>query len=191
MKFLLLSLLPFKARRTNAFLTPSNSFNLVILGQVIEAVTNQTWYDYVRKTIWTPLGMNNTFGRAADTQTPQELSFGDRSTAEDLSKLSHLLLNKGRGIFTSDAIVAGMITGHNVRPVNLQTLPILFGQTFKSDFGAYSAGCGINKPIDTFFHVLNTRGTCFHDASAIRPSLASFLLDSNCPTHISDGLRDN
>ncbi|KAH9159265.1 hypothetical protein AeNC1_019090, partial [Aphanomyces euteiches] len=111
-----------------------SNINFIILVQVIEAATNQTWYDYLRKTIWTPLGMNNTFGRAADTQTPQELSLGhftclDKvigpynllystnvalspkndyfaggsmiSTADDLSKFSRFLLNKGRGIFSS------------------------------------------------------------------------------------------
>ncbi|CAK4703851.1 unnamed protein product, partial [Aphanomyces euteiches] len=161
-----------------------SNMNFAILGQVIEAVTNQTWYDYVRKTIWTPLGMNNTFGRAADTQTPQELSFGhftclDKvigpynlvnstivavnpkndylaagsmiSTADDLSKFSRFLLNKGRGIFSSDAIVADMITGHVIRPVNPQALSILFGQDYNPDGGAYAAGYGIDTVGDVMF----------------------------------------
>ncbi|KAH9141794.1 hypothetical protein AeRB84_014071, partial [Aphanomyces euteiches] len=161
-----------------------SNLNFAILGQVIEAVTNQTWYDYVRKTIWTPLGMNNTFGRAADTQTPQELSFGhftclDKvigpynlvnstivavnpkndylaagsmiSTADDLSKFSRFLLNKGRGIFSSDAIVADMITGHVIRPVNAQIPPVLTGQTLNPDGGAYAAGYGFDTVGDVMF----------------------------------------
>ncbi|KAG9398577.1 hypothetical protein AC1031_014357 [Aphanomyces cochlioides] len=128
--------------------------------------------------------MNNTFGRAADTPTRQELTFGhfaclDKvigpynllnstnvalspkndyftggsiiSTADDLSKFSRFLLNKGRGIFSADAIVADMITGHVIRPVSPQIPPVLTGQTLNPDGGAYSAGYGFDTVGDVMF----------------------------------------
>ncbi|ETV98592.1 hypothetical protein H310_08712 [Aphanomyces invadans] len=46
-----------------------SNLNYEILGQVIEAVTNQPWHEYMRRAIWTPLGMTNTVGRAQDSRS--------------------------------------------------------------------------------------------------------------------------
>ncbi|KAF0716897.1 Aste57867_2600 [Aphanomyces stellatus] len=46
-----------------------------ILGQVIEAATNQTWHDYVHDAILAPLGMKHTVAQAMDA-TPELLSSG-------------------------------------------------------------------------------------------------------------------
>ncbi|KAH9164539.1 hypothetical protein AeNC1_018662 [Aphanomyces euteiches] len=73
------------------------------------------------------------------------------STADDLSKFSRFLLNKGRGIFSSDVIVADMITGHVIRPVNAQIPPVLTGQTLNPDGGAYAAGYGFDTVGDVMF----------------------------------------
>lgn len=43
-----------------------NNYGFVVLAQVIERVTGQTWGDYLRDAIWRPLGMNDTHARADD-----------------------------------------------------------------------------------------------------------------------------
>ncbi|CAK4363179.1 unnamed protein product [Aphanomyces euteiches] len=73
------------------------------------------------------------------------------STADDLSKFSRFLLNKGRGIFSSDAIVGDMITAHAIQTVNPQALSILFGQDYNPDGGAYATGYGIDTVGDVMF----------------------------------------
>ncbi|KAF0694612.1 Aste57867_14529 [Aphanomyces stellatus] len=58
-----------------AFLNTTRSFrdgyaysnmNFVILGQVIQHVTNQTWFEFLKATYLEPLGMNETFGQVWD-----------------------------------------------------------------------------------------------------------------------------
>ena len=50
--------------------------NFVIAGQIIESITNKSWGDYLRDTIWTPLGMHATFPRARDASPANDLSYG-------------------------------------------------------------------------------------------------------------------
>ncbi|CAK4669506.1 unnamed protein product [Aphanomyces euteiches] len=38
-----------------------------VLGQVIEAISGQTWHDYLRDAIWTPLGMTSTMTKLSAT----------------------------------------------------------------------------------------------------------------------------
>ncbi|RHY77475.1 hypothetical protein DYB30_014061 [Aphanomyces astaci] len=55
-----------------------SNVNYAILGQVLEAATNQTWEAYLNQTIWQPLGMTSTVGRVASLPTHQlaQLSSG-------------------------------------------------------------------------------------------------------------------
>ncbi|KAF0719831.1 Aste57867_751 [Aphanomyces stellatus] len=56
-----------------------SNLNFEILGQVVEAVTNQTWFHFIKTTILDPLGMHDTVGRPADAPNASELSFGHLS----------------------------------------------------------------------------------------------------------------
>ncbi|RQM27541.1 hypothetical protein B5M09_010628 [Aphanomyces astaci] len=49
--------------------------NSIILGQVVEAVTNQTWHAYILDAVATPLHMDDTKGRPADAP-PSQLTSG-------------------------------------------------------------------------------------------------------------------
>ncbi|KAF0690022.1 Aste57867_18566 [Aphanomyces stellatus] len=53
-----------------------SNLNYAILGQVIEHVTNQTWFAFLNRTILTPLGMRATYGRVAEVPTTADLSYG-------------------------------------------------------------------------------------------------------------------
>ncbi|CAK4989759.1 unnamed protein product [Aphanomyces euteiches] len=53
-----------------------SNLNFEVLGQVIEAVTTQTWFNYLQRSILDPLGMNETFGRAKDATNVDDLSYG-------------------------------------------------------------------------------------------------------------------
>ncbi|KDO32913.1 hypothetical protein SPRG_02605 [Saprolegnia parasitica CBS 223.65] len=46
-----------------------------VLGQVVEAVSGLPWYEYLQRTIWTPLGMKSTYAHAG-LAPPEQLSFG-------------------------------------------------------------------------------------------------------------------
>ncbi|KAF0698495.1 Aste57867_10888 [Aphanomyces stellatus] len=48
-----------------------------LLSQVIEAVTNQTWHAYLKTSVWEPLGMHDTAGRAGDID--KQLAMGHYS----------------------------------------------------------------------------------------------------------------
>ncbi|KAG9398576.1 hypothetical protein AC1031_014356 [Aphanomyces cochlioides] len=150
-----------------------SNMNFIVLAQVLEAVTNQTWYNYLCKTLWVPLvplTQELSFGHytcldkvigpynllnstivAVNPKNDYDSSGSMISTADDLSKFSIFLLNKGRGIFSSDAFVSDMITGHVVQTVNPQALSIVTGQTFNPDGGVYAAGYGIDTVGDVMF----------------------------------------
>ncbi|RLN79549.1 hypothetical protein DYB28_003408, partial [Aphanomyces astaci] len=53
-----------------------SNLNFEILGQVVEGVTGQPWHEYLKTTIWEPLGMHDTVGRALDSRDPNALSGG-------------------------------------------------------------------------------------------------------------------
>ncbi|ETV84363.1 hypothetical protein H257_03595 [Aphanomyces astaci] len=50
--------------------------NFAILGQVVQAVTNQTWGEYLTQAIWTPLGMMHTYDWAEHAPADHQLSKG-------------------------------------------------------------------------------------------------------------------
>ncbi|RHY26781.1 hypothetical protein DYB32_007303 [Aphanomyces invadans] len=57
-----------------------SNMNFEILGQVIEQATNETWPAFLKKTIWDPLGMNQTFAASADAgDNVAEMSHGHMS----------------------------------------------------------------------------------------------------------------
>ncbi|KAF0690245.1 Aste57867_18353 [Aphanomyces stellatus] len=125
-----------------------SNLNFENLGQVIEHVTNQPWFTFIKTTYLDPLGMNETFGRPMDVTNVDDLSGGHfacndqvlgpynltsfmtattagadflaagsiLTSANDLAKFSHSLLNHGRGILKSPQIIQDMTTGHNVLP---------------------------------------------------------------------------
>ncbi|KAF0687793.1 Aste57867_20496 [Aphanomyces stellatus] len=121
-----------------------SNINYEILGQVVAAVTNQTWFDYLDAAILKPLGMHDTvpfaakgsqlshghkvcngnvagpFDLLSDTIVSPPLSFGPIaagsivSTAADMATLTTFLLNKGQGLFKSPSVIGAMTTGHEV-----------------------------------------------------------------------------
>ncbi|KAG9398582.1 hypothetical protein AC1031_014362 [Aphanomyces cochlioides] len=53
-----------------------STFNYILLGQVIEAITKKSWFQYVKEVVPDHLGMNNTFGRPADVPNKDQLTSG-------------------------------------------------------------------------------------------------------------------
>lgn len=39
-----------------------NNYNFVLLGEIIEQVTGQSWEDYLKQRVWSPLGSNTAYG---------------------------------------------------------------------------------------------------------------------------------
>ncbi|KAG9409970.1 hypothetical protein AC1031_018000 [Aphanomyces cochlioides] len=56
-----------------------SNLNFNVLGQVIEVVTNQTWFGYIKSALLDPLGMNETFARPGDATNVADLSGGHLS----------------------------------------------------------------------------------------------------------------
>ncbi|KAG9400164.1 hypothetical protein AC1031_011074 [Aphanomyces cochlioides] len=125
-----------------------SNLNFEILGQVIEHVTNMTWFDFVKVSILDPLGMNETFGRTGDASPRRSLSSGHFScsivsTAQDMAKLSHFFLRQGSGILKSTKLVQDMTTGHTVIPLNPR-LAAMYGLSFNPDGDAMGNGYGFD-----------------------------------------------
>ncbi|KAH9097610.1 hypothetical protein Ae201684P_001086 [Aphanomyces euteiches] len=53
-----------------------SSMNYIVLGQVIEAITKKSWFQYLKEAILDPLGMSNTYGRPADVTSKDKLTAG-------------------------------------------------------------------------------------------------------------------
>ncbi|KAF0691706.1 Aste57867_17118 [Aphanomyces stellatus] len=56
-----------------------SNLNFVVLGQVIEHVTHQPWFSFLKTTYFDPLGMNETFGRPADVTNVDDVVSGHTS----------------------------------------------------------------------------------------------------------------
>ncbi|KAF0691705.1 Aste57867_17117 [Aphanomyces stellatus] len=151
------------------------NLNFEILGQVIEHVTNQPWFTFIKTTYLDPLGMNETFGRPMDVTNVDDLSGGHfacndqvlgpynltssmtattagadflaagsiLTSANDLAKFSHSLLNHGRGILKSPQIIQDMTTGHNVLPNFVNGVDVR-GKSFHPDGSVKAAGYGLD-----------------------------------------------
>ncbi|KAF0691703.1 Aste57867_17115 [Aphanomyces stellatus] len=151
-----------------------SNLNFAILGQVIEHVTHQPWFAFIKTTFFDPLGMNETFGRPSDVTNMDELSSGHCScdnrihgpysiasstvgtaplddysaegsiltSANDLAKFSHFLLNRGRGILKSPKIIQEMTTGHTILPNAVDGIDFK-GDTFHPDGSVQGIGYGI------------------------------------------------
>ncbi|ETV94749.1 hypothetical protein H310_11711 [Aphanomyces invadans] len=159
-----------------------SNLNYAILGQVIEAVTAKSWPDYLRATFWSPLGMNDTVGRPADSSallSSGHFVCGDKvlgpfdlhnasmvalrprndyfaagsilSSVSDLSKFTRFLLNKGKGIFSSDAAVSELITGHTIASPSTQDGLAHVGLTYSRDGNSLTAGYGFDVVGDVAF----------------------------------------
>ncbi|KAF0690246.1 Aste57867_18354 [Aphanomyces stellatus] len=152
-----------------------SNLNFEILGQVIEHVTHQPWFAFIKTTFLDPLGMNDTFGRPADVTNMAELSSGHfackgqvlgpyditssmaaftagadylaaasmLSSAADLAKFSHFLLNRGRGIFKSAQIIQEMTTGHTILANYIDGVDAN-AKSFHPDGGVKAAGYGFD-----------------------------------------------
>ncbi|KAF0715141.1 Aste57867_3557 [Aphanomyces stellatus] len=53
-----------------------SNLNFVVLGQVIEHMTNQTWFNFIKTTYLDPLGMDETFGAPGDATDRDDLAYG-------------------------------------------------------------------------------------------------------------------
>lgn len=71
--------------RALAFMEPAHALrggheyansNFAILGQVIRAVTGQSWDEFLHERVWQPLGMTRTFASAFDVQDDDNTAFG-------------------------------------------------------------------------------------------------------------------
>ncbi|CAK4073072.1 unnamed protein product [Aphanomyces euteiches] len=72
------------------------------------------------------------------------------STANDLSKFSRFLLNKGDGLFASSRPISEMITGHNIQSMFAPLAPLVGYFSYKPDGEVMGAGYGF----DVVGHVL-------------------------------------
>ncbi|KAF0691704.1 Aste57867_17116 [Aphanomyces stellatus] len=152
-----------------------SNLNFEILGQVIEHVTHQPWFTFLKTTYLDPLGMNETFGQPVDVTNIAELSSGHfacnnqvlgpynltwsmtalpadagffsagsmLTSANDLAKFSHFLLNHGRGILNSPQIIQDMTTGHNVLQAPVDGVDDR-GKLFHPDGSVKAAGYGFD-----------------------------------------------
>ncbi|RHZ15775.1 hypothetical protein DYB26_006254 [Aphanomyces astaci] len=94
--------------------------NFAILGQVVQAVTNQTWGEYLTQAIWTPLGMMHTYDWAEHAPADHQLSKG------------HFVCN-------------GTVAGHEIQAVFVGAMGTSWGYHFDPKGGrALGAGYGID-----------------------------------------------
>ncbi|RHY22085.1 hypothetical protein DYB32_009623 [Aphanomyces invadans] len=73
------------------------------------------------------------------------------SSVSDLSKFTRFLLNKGKGIFSSDAAVSELITGHTIASPSTQDGLAHVGLTYSRDGNALTAGYGFDVVGDVAF----------------------------------------
>jgi CubicO group peptidase (beta-lactamase class C family) len=69
----------------------------IVLGLIIEEITGQTYYDYVRENIYFPCGMTNTDSYEADKVVPNLAIGYSRSLSNDTQMASNLLFNPAKG----------------------------------------------------------------------------------------------
>ncbi|CAK4608621.1 hypothetical protein LEN26_003782 [Aphanomyces euteiches] len=89
-----------------------SNLNFEILGQVIEQTTNGSWFNYIKRLILDPIGMNETFGKPADVPQKSSLSYGHLACAKTTSRPFSLLndsevaLTPSNGYFAAGSIVS-------------------------------------------------------------------------------------
>lgn len=133
-----------------------SNLNYLVLGQVIERVSGQTYGDYVRQHIFEPLGMSNSyvsheegrqhdmvavhrywFGFPVETETPHlpgQISAGFLvSSAEDMSRYLAMYLNGGE--YGGERILSaeGITTMH--QPATEEFERTLLGTDFSARYG--------------------------------------------------------
>jgi CubicO group peptidase (beta-lactamase class C family) len=116
-----------------------SSYGYILLGAMIEQVTNQTYLDYIQKEILEPFHMNNTYGEVADSimenkskfyyasgeeAIPYDLSYsyptgGLISTSNDLVNFGSVIMNVSmkdsmRFMVTSQRTSNGLPTGYGL-----------------------------------------------------------------------------
>ncbi|KAH9086070.1 hypothetical protein LEN26_008161 [Aphanomyces euteiches] len=125
-----------------------------VLGQVIEAISGQTWHDYLRDAIWTPLGMTSTYGYADAALLGNVLGAmifvmelllvrSILSSAKDMATFSKFILAKGSPLFKSSAVISELVTGHHSYSMT-KLSATLNGYEFEPDGNAVAAGYGFD-----------------------------------------------
>jgi CubicO group peptidase (beta-lactamase class C family) len=69
----------------------------VVLGLIVEEITGQDYFDYVRENIYEPCGMSNTDSYEADKVVPNLATGYSRSISEDGSLSKNLYFNPAKG----------------------------------------------------------------------------------------------
>ncbi|CAK4086187.1 unnamed protein product [Aphanomyces euteiches] len=148
--------------------------NFVILGQVLQEITNKTWGNYLTETIWHPLGMKHTFHNPSDTPLhtrsfghyvcggkiagPFDIAdtkysvleaFGNAagsavSSIHDMAIFAKFLLSKGQPLFKSSQPISDMITGHEVQLMFAGDMATTWGYHIQPSGNTIGAGYGLD-----------------------------------------------
>jgi CubicO group peptidase (beta-lactamase class C family) len=148
----------------------------IVLGKVIEKITGQSYYDYIRQNIYTPAGMDNTDSYELDAVTPRiamgyEKTFDERGKATFRNNLYVTPVRggpAGGGYSTVEDLLKfaeALRSGGLLKPENVQLLfsakPALgasrYGYGFDVDealgiVGHGGGGMGTSDNLDMFLH---------------------------------------
>ncbi|KAG9400961.1 hypothetical protein AC1031_009685 [Aphanomyces cochlioides] len=126
------------------------NLNFEILGQVIEAQAKKPWAMSAKYNVAGPFNLLNDSIIALRPQNNYLAAGSMLSTANDLSKFSRFLLNKGDGLFASSRPISDMITGHKIQSMFASSAPLIGYYSYKPDGEVMGAGYGF----DVVGHVL-------------------------------------
>ncbi|MGV3541272.1 MAG: serine hydrolase [Rufibacter sp.] len=136
------------------------NLTFVVGGEIVAAVTGQSWDDFIKNRIFKPLGMHHTFSRYKDivgnpnSTTPHSkdanfnvITVAHRnhdnigpagsiySTVKDMAQYMKLILNKG--VFNGDTLVSEKVMEEIQKP---HTFFPIFAKPIHNEFSSYAFG---------------------------------------------------
>lgn len=130
----------------------------IVLGAIIEKVSGQNYYDYVRENIFKPAGMTNTDSFQSDMIVPNLATGYTRNSSSDGSLQNNFFTRPARGSSAGGGystvedllkFVQSLETGKLTIPKSLNSPDVEPGRIINGGFGIGGGAPGLNAAIDS------------------------------------------